>query len=143
MPSGPRRSGKGAIPDISGWATEQARLLSEADLDQTARQTAAVSVVYHGGDPTPLVAVIVNGEWLPLALVVSNFLARGIEIILIKQNSYKEKSTDYLNSDFKPWFFGYNKKRVEVNQVKFIEGVAWLPSLGSITGAFYLERIYY
>jgi hypothetical protein len=143
IPSGPRRSEKGVTPDLSVWATVQAKLLAEGNLDNTERQTAAVCVAYHGGDPTPLAAVIIDGEWLTLPTAIQNFLAKGIELTFIKENHYEKGPTNYLHADFSVFFFTESRHRVEAHELTFIPGVAWLPSPGRITGSFNLEGDYY
>jgi hypothetical protein len=80
-PGGPRRdSGRLRGPgEVKDWASEQALLLAEAEINEFEKYLAAMNVAGFGGDPTPIATILMNRQATSL-IKVYDMLAEGREI---------------------------------------------------------------
>ena len=90
-PAGPRRdSGDlSSAAEVAAWASNQARRLSNADINALEKYPAAMHVAGFGGDPSPIAAILINR--VPVTLVgVYDKLSAGEELFLVLNASELE-----------------------------------------------------
>jgi hypothetical protein len=83
-PEGPRRFGANPLADLSDiatWASAQAQLLGDADLNDFELFYASQSVSHFGGDPTPIARISLNRHLKPLNEIF-DLLSGGSEVIV-------------------------------------------------------------
>jgi hypothetical protein len=83
-PGGPRRnSGPLQNPaEVKAWASEQAQLLAESNINDYEKYLAAMNVAHFGGDPTPIATILINRRPESLADVCDR-LAKGENIFAV------------------------------------------------------------
>ena len=76
-PAGPRRNAGPIVgANVEGWASEQAALLAQTEVDEFEKYLAAMNVAQFGGDPTPIAMILINRKPTTLAGVYK-MLAAG------------------------------------------------------------------
>ena len=137
-PSGPRRSAGEITVDLSRWASEQAHLLALGGLNEREGQTAAMYIAQHGGDPTPLAAVIIENNFVGLSGVIGNFIGDQKELAFLVEKDDDEgirlknnfRHLVSINENLNPVHRGSRHKgNLVFNAIEFVPGIAWMKDI--------------
>jgi hypothetical protein len=84
-----RHAGNLVAPQrVKAWASEQALKLAKLDVPLPRRQYAAQRIAQFGGDATPIVSMLLNGDWCGIEGIFSNLSSHKALFAPVRTNTY-------------------------------------------------------